>query len=129
MIVHTFVLCALVVAKPLFDIMANYPEYFVVFRFSNPEIYFFALALVVALPLCLSVPVMLARAIGKRAAAVIQTAIVFTLAGVFILQLIGASPFYRRQFPYCLRWSWPAYLPFSICGTAGFQSVSFSVRR
>ena len=50
-IVQQFALWALVVAKPLFDILSDHPEYFVANRLTNLEIYGFAVALVVAVPL------------------------------------------------------------------------------
>ncbi len=113
MIVHLFVLCALVFAKPLYDIMADHPEYFIVHRISNLEIYLFIIVLAAAIPLCFSVPLLLARMWSKGFRLFLQTCFVFMLTGVFVLQLTNRIAFLSA--PVCVSVS------LLVAGIVGFQ--------
>lgn len=87
MMLHLFVLCAIVIAKPLYDIMAQHPEYFVVSRISNLEIYLFVIALVGLIPLFFCIPLVIARAISRDYCMLLQRSFVFAFVALFVMQL------------------------------------------
>ncbi|MBA2537165.1 MAG: sulfatase-like hydrolase/transferase [Actinobacteria bacterium] len=85
---HLFVLWALAVAQPLFDVLSDSPEFFVVRGSTRWDVIAFALGLILLPPALLLAIEALAGLAGARARDVVHLAFVATLAGVIALQAV-----------------------------------------
>ena len=86
MVTHIFTLCAVVLSKPLYDVLASQPEYFIINRIATGDIYLFVLILSIGIPIAISVfhLIPLKLPLHKQ----IQSVIVGILLTMFLLQIL-----------------------------------------
>ncbi len=90
---QVFGLCAMVLAKPLFDLLLTHPEYLVVNRIEPTTLYVFVVGIALALPLALTLIVESAAIISNRLRTRLRSTLVAGLLGVFALQLASRVQF------------------------------------
>jgi hypothetical protein len=88
-----FGLCAMVFAKPIFDVLVAYPEYLVVNRIQPVVLYLFTAGITLVLPLALTLCVESLALVSGRARLFLRAALVGILIGIFALQLTSRTDF------------------------------------
>jgi hypothetical protein len=86
---NIFTLHALVVAKPLFDVFANYPEYFVINRIHRLDIVWFVLFISFALPAIVAAPLLAIQQVAKKRGGQIHLIAVGVYGAGYLLQLVS----------------------------------------
>jgi len=89
LVLVVFTLHALVVAKPLFDVLAAFPEYFVVNRIGFSEVLFLVVVVSLVLPIAIVTPLLLIQKMAKERGAQIHLIAIGTYGLGYMLQMIS----------------------------------------
>jgi hypothetical protein len=85
--INVLTLHSLVVAKPVFDLFAAYPEYFIVNRIPRPDIFWFILVISFALPFLIIIPIAIVQKVNEKAGAIAHTIAVSAFGFGYVLQI------------------------------------------
>lgn len=85
---HTFILCGMVVAQPVYDLLSKNPEFFVAHKTLPSDIFFFAFFFSFVIPGTLAIGELLLRRISPVTGRLFHTMVIGLLVTLLALQLL-----------------------------------------